>query len=65
MSFIVATCIECEDYAVKYWCDDCEEPYCTLCFEKVHSRGQRMRHKCRPCPLLLMELWGKKLKEED
>eukprot|EP00941_MAST-03F_sp_MAST-3F-sp1_P000142 g142.t1 len=61
---IVATCVECEEFAVKWWCQECDDGYCTLCFEKVHAHGRRMLHNAVATPLLLMSIMENKLKVE-
>ena len=62
---LVATCIECNNWAVKWWCNQCEEPYCTRCFAKLHRKGKRLRHTCDALPLFVMELKAKRDKEDD
>lgn len=42
---IVMNCAECERYAARWRCLDCDELFCTKCFGHTHSRGKRIRHR--------------------
>lgn len=38
-------CVECEDTEAAVRCEDCEDPYCALCFAAQHHAGSRLKHK--------------------
>lgn len=38
-----ASCVECAAAATCY-CPDCEDSFCTACFAKLHSKGNRATH---------------------
>ncbi|AAS53421.1 AFR050Wp [Eremothecium gossypii ATCC 10895] len=38
-------CVECQDMPVEVLCRDCEEQFCTVCFEMLHRSGRRRRHE--------------------
>ena len=37
-------CCECDTSAASRNCHQCDEPYCTSCFEYCHSKGKRALH---------------------
>lgn len=37
-------CEECEIKEREYFCSDCEEKFCDVCFETLHKRGKRRFH---------------------
>ena len=40
-------CVECEDRAAKWSCDNCGDEYCTKCFERCHAKGHKAQHTYR------------------
>jgi len=39
-------CEECEQKKfANFWCKDCEQHFCTDCFEDLHKKGQRAKHE--------------------
>jgi hypothetical protein len=43
-AWMVVSCVECQDYAARWRCNECDDLYCTECFSKVHSKGTKVEH---------------------
>eukprot|EP01095_Lingulamoeba_sp_RSL-Kostka_P009020 TRINITY_DN3077_c4_g2_i2.p1 TRINITY_DN3077_c4_g2~~TRINITY_DN3077_c4_g2_i2.p1 ORF type:complete len:632 (-),score=224.65 TRINITY_DN3077_c4_g2_i2:123-2018(-) len=37
-------CIECLDHPMVYYCENCEDNFCQICFEAQHRKGNRAKH---------------------
>ena len=43
-AWMVVACVECQDFAARWRCNECDDLYCTECFSKVHSKGTKVTH---------------------
>jgi hypothetical protein len=41
-------CVECEDTEASIKCENCDDIYCTLCYQAQHHSGTRLQHKQIP-----------------
>ncbi|CDS05429.1 hypothetical protein LRAMOSA07957 [Lichtheimia ramosa] len=41
-------CVECKDQPAIVHCDNCNEPFCEVCFGMIHRTGKRAKHTTRP-----------------
>lgn len=40
-------CIDCQRMPKELYCEDCDEPFCRVCFQFVHRGGKRKNHKVK------------------
>mmetsp|Transcript_14705 Transcript_14705/g.25045 ORF Transcript_14705/g.25045 Transcript_14705/m.25045 type:complete len:606 (-) Transcript_14705:2-1819(-) len=38
-------CVECESQRAVLTCNQCDEPYCRMCFTSLHRKGNRTKHE--------------------
>jgi hypothetical protein len=58
-------CIECEDQPASVSCSVCEDDFCEVCFQALHQKGNRRRHKGTPLELPeSLQAATKRLKED-
>ena len=43
-TWLTMPCVECQDYAARWRCTDCDDLYCTDCVSRVHGRGAKVHH---------------------
>ncbi|KAI9260600.1 hypothetical protein BDA99DRAFT_512591 [Phascolomyces articulosus] len=41
-------CVECKDQAAIMFCENCNEPFCEVCFGMIHRTGKRAKHISKP-----------------
>lgn len=37
--------MECEDRLATVWCITCDDPYCSSCYQRIHRKGKKAKHK--------------------
>ena len=43
---LVQPCELCHNFAARWQCASCKEPYCATCFTQLHVRGACLSHRC-------------------
>jgi len=43
-----SVCVECQDEQSTHYCEQCNDHFCTLCFEGQHRKGRRKLHTFQP-----------------
>ncbi|RHZ84970.1 hypothetical protein Glove_74g120 [Diversispora epigaea] len=41
-------CVECRDQEASFFCEQCKEDFCEVCFSMIHRTGSRREHVHRP-----------------
>ncbi|CAG8469629.1 1488_t:CDS:10 [Diversispora eburnea] len=41
-------CVECRDQEASFFCEQCKEDFCEVCFSMIHRTGSRLEHIHRP-----------------
>ncbi|CAG8613491.1 11015_t:CDS:10 [Acaulospora morrowiae] len=41
-------CIECRDQEASFFCEQCSEDFCEVCFAMIHRTGKRQEHSHKP-----------------
>ena len=52
-TWVVSSCLECKKFSARVRCLTCKEPFCAPCFDKMHSRGNRLYHD-----YIVLPHWG-------
>ncbi|CAG8595965.1 3962_t:CDS:10 [Funneliformis mosseae] len=40
-------CVECRDQEASFFCEQCNEDFCEVCFSMIHRTGSRRIHTCK------------------
>ncbi|CAI2196236.1 16433_t:CDS:10, partial [Funneliformis geosporum] len=40
-------CVECRDQDASFFCEQCNEDFCEVCFSMIHRTGSRRSHTCK------------------
>ncbi|KAG0174277.1 hypothetical protein DFQ28_000116 [Apophysomyces sp. BC1034] len=57
-------CVECKDQQADVFCEQCDEPFCEVCYGMIHRTGKRSTHSTKEF-LLMIETKGTEEMDAD